>query len=131
MTQRLQGPVRRSATAYIDSRVSSVLPGPLSEEAYLVWDATEDRITPPALRHYRGWLRHWQRAFPRQHRAYQAACRLCARLGLPRPREFGRYLPAPDAKRVGLIDWLSSLPPHLYGQRLPEWLLTGDIGEAA
>jgi len=93
MTKRLQGPVRRSAMHYIDTRVISVLPGPLSPESYLVWDAVEDRIHPPALRHHRGGLRHWQRAFPRQHRAYQAACRLCARLGLPQPRQYGREVP--------------------------------------
>lgn len=129
MSKRLKGPVRRSATTHIASLVGSVLSGPLSPEAYLVWDAAVDRIAPPALMDHCDWIQHWQRAVPRRHRAYQAACRLCACLGLPRPRQHG-YGRATD-QRAQLIDWLSSLPPHLYGPRLPEYLMTGDMGDAA
>jgi hypothetical protein len=72
------------------------------------------------------------RAQPRRHRARQAACRLHARLGLPRPRHHGHDLRPQDAKRALLIDWLSGLPMGCCeGDRLPEWLLTGDMGGAA
>ena len=93
--RRLRRPDRRCASHLIDLMVSRVLvgTGPLNSDGYALWDCFQDSLDPGACRH-RSWWRHRTLSQPRHHRAWQAACRLAARLGLPQPRQFGREVTA-------------------------------------
>jgi len=84
-------PDRRYASQLIDLTIGTVLDGPLSEDGYHLWDAAVGQIETAPLRCL-AWFRHRRLSQPRHHRAWQVACRLAARLGLPRPRQFGRVL---------------------------------------